>query len=139
MSLPTGFKAISQAALGAVLLLAAPLWGQEFRGTITGTVVDSAGALVAQAQIEARNVDTAAAATARSNEAGLYAIPFLLPGTYTVTASAKGFKQAVRERVELHSGDKVQTDLRLEVGPTSESVTVTAESERTVTTSSSGT
>jgi hypothetical protein len=130
MSLLTTFRNVLQTALAAGLLFAVPLLGQEFRGTITGTVVDASGAAVPQAQIEARNVDTSASATARSNEAGLYSIPFLLPGTYTVTVTAKGFKQAVHERIEVHAGDKVQTDVKLVVGVASESVTVTAESEQ---------
>jgi hypothetical protein len=117
-------------ALAASLLLTLPLAGQEFRGTITGTVTDTTGGAVANAQIEVRNVDTAGVATAQTNAAGAYTVPFLLPGTYKLTATVSGFKQAVRDNIELHAGDKIQADLKLEVGVTTESVTVTSESEQ---------
>jgi hypothetical protein len=114
----------------AGLLLATASFGQEFRATITGTVTDASGAAVPKVQVEARNTATSAAATAETNEVGAYTIPFLLPGTYTVKATASGFKQAVRESIELHAGDKVQADLKLDVGAISDSVTITAESEQ---------
>ena len=120
---------ISKFAL-ACLLLASALIGQEFRATITGTVVDQSGAAVPKVQIEVRNVATSARATAETNDSGAYTIPFLLPGTYTVKATAKGFKQSVHTEMELHAGDKVQSDLKLEVGALTESVTVAAQSEQ---------
>jgi hypothetical protein len=120
---------ISKFALACVLLASA-LVGQEFRATITGTVTDATGAGVPKVQIEARNVSTSAIATAQTNDTGAYTIPFLVPGTYTVKATATGFKQALHEGLELHAGDKVQADLKLEVGALSESVTVTGQSEQ---------
>jgi len=119
----------AKVALGA-LIFAAASFAQESRATIVGTITDSTGAAVPNAQVEARNVDTAATVQARSNESGVYTIPFLLPGTYTVKAIANGFKQAVHEKIELHVGDKVQADLKLEIGAISESVTVAAQSEQ---------
>src|ERR1035438_4629078 len=77
MSVSTKFQTIFKTALVAGLFLAVPLWGQEFRGTITGTVTDPSGAAVPQVQIEARNVDTSAIVTARTNADGVYSIPFL--------------------------------------------------------------
>ena len=120
---------LSKFALAA-LLLASVMFGQEFRATITGTVTDSSGAAVPKARIEARNIATSVLATAETNDVGAYTIPFLMPGTYTVKATANGFKQAVREGLELHAGDKVQTDLKLDVGAITESVTVAAVSEQ---------
>jgi len=117
----------AKVALGA-LIFAAASFAQESRATIVGTITDSTGAAVPNAQVEARNVDTAATVQARSNESGVYTIPFLLPGTYTVKAIANGFKQAVHEKIKLHVGDKVQADLKLEIGAISESVTVAAQS-----------
>ena len=130
MSTPTIIRRLLPAALAASLLFLTPSFAQEFRGTITGTVMDASGAAVPKAEIEARNVDTSAVTAARTNDAGVYTVPFLLPGTYTVTASADGFKKAVQKEVELHAGDKLQIDLKLEVGAPSDSVTVTAESEQ---------
>jgi Carboxypeptidase regulatory-like domain/TonB dependent receptor len=129
MSTQTSFSRALRIGLAAVLL-ALPLAAQEYRGTITGTVTDPSGAAIPNAQVEVRNVATSVVTTARSNEAGVYTIPFLLPGTYDLTASTGGFKQAVRKALELHAGDKVQSDLKLEVGVATESVTVAAESEQ---------
>ena len=130
MSMPITLRKPLLAVLAASLLILAPAFGQEFRGTITGTVTDATGAAVPKADIEARNVETSAVTAAQTNEAGIYTVPFLLPGRYTVTAVAGGFKKALREAVEVHAGDRVQMDLKLEVGAISESVTVTAESEQ---------
>jgi hypothetical protein len=129
MSMPTRTMTVSRLACAAALLLL-PVAAQEYRGTITGTVTDVSGGAVPNAEVSARNAATSAVITARANETGVYTIPFLLPGTYDVSATANGFKQAVRKDVELHAGDKFQADLKLEVGATSETVTVTAESEQ---------
>ncbi|HWB83019.1 MAG TPA: TonB-dependent receptor [Bryobacteraceae bacterium] len=116
-------------ALAASLAITAPLMAQEFRATITGTVIDDSGAAIAGAQVEVRNAGTSFVTMAQTNEAGAYTVPFLLPGTYKVTITAKGFKQSVREGVELHAGDKLQVDAKLEVGGATETVTVSANSE----------
>lgn len=55
---------------------------------------------------------------------------------YTLTVTATGFKQAVRDNIEVHAGDKIQADMKLEIGASTESVTVSAEAELV---SSSGT
>jgi len=123
-------RVVQAAALAGLLFLAVPAPGQEFRGTITGTVTDTSGAAVPNVQVEARNVDTSTAVSAGTNEAGIYSIPFLLPGTYRVTATVNGFKQAVRDKIEVHAGDRVQTDLKLEVGASTETITVEASADQ---------
>jgi hypothetical protein len=129
MSKQTSFRAVLRlGAVAAIFVL--PSIGQEYRATITGTVVDASGAATPNAQIEVRNAATAATASAQTNESGAYTVPFLSPGTYDLTATANGFKQTVRKGIELHAGDKIQIDLKMEVGGTTESVTVTAESEQ---------
>ena len=130
MSMQTKFTRVLRLALCIATLITCPLIAQEYRATITGNVTDASGAAVPNAQVEARNTATSTTATARTNDVGAYTIPFLAPGTYTVTATANGFKQAVHSALELHAGDKVQADLKLEVGVTSESVTITAEAEQ---------
>ncbi|SPE27407.1 exported hypothetical protein [Candidatus Sulfopaludibacter sp. SbA3] len=68
MSQPTIFRLSLLAALAASLLFLAPVFGQEFRGTIAGTVTDPSGAVVPKAQLEARNADTSAVTTASTND-----------------------------------------------------------------------
>jgi hypothetical protein len=129
MFTPTMTRTPLLLAVAASLLLLPFAFGQEYRGTITGSVTDPSGAAVPKAEVETRNVDTSAIAKASTNDAGVYSIPFLLPGTYTVTATVSGFKKAVHQDVEVHAGDKIQMDLKLEVGNVSDSVTITAEAE----------
>ncbi|HLK62626.1 MAG TPA: TonB-dependent receptor [Bryobacteraceae bacterium] len=130
MSALTFQKVVQATLLAGLWFLAVPAPGQEFRGTITGTVKDSSGGAVPNVQVEARNVDTSVTASAGTNEAGVYTIPFLVPGTYKVTATLQGFKQAVHDNLEVHAGDRVQADLKLEVGTATESVTVSAQADQ---------
>jgi hypothetical protein len=108
-------------------LFAAVSLAQEFRGTITGTVTDPSGAVVAGAKVEARNIDTNTVATTTTNSSGSYVLPFLAIGHYNITASSMGFKNAVQNNVELRVTDRIQVDFKMEVGASSEQVTVSAE------------
>jgi len=118
------FNLLCWAALALVAARA-----QEFRGTITGTVTDPQGGVVPNATVEIRNLDTNVVSTFRTNESGVYVAPLLIPGRYSVSATASGFKKAVREPVQLYVGARLQVDLTLEVGATTETITVTAEAE----------
>lgn len=112
-----------------VALSAAVALGQEFRGTITGTVTDAQGASVGGAKIEARSLETNTTVTTTTNTTGEYVLPFLAIGHYNVSASAQGFKLSVRDNIELRVGDRVQVDFSLEVGAINEQVTVASESQ----------
>ncbi|MFN0086480.1 MAG: carboxypeptidase regulatory-like domain-containing protein [Blastocatellia bacterium] len=102
-------------------------FGQEFRATVSGRVTDPNGASVANAAVTARNLATNEAATVTTNSEGVYTIPFLKPGVYTLTVEASGFKKYVRDRQDLQVGQTATINLSLEVGATSETVTITAE------------
>ncbi|HEV8133011.1 MAG TPA: carboxypeptidase-like regulatory domain-containing protein [Acidobacteriota bacterium] len=104
------------------------LRAQEFRGSILGRVTDPSGAVVPGASVTAVNEATNAKVEAVSNDEGNYAIPFLLPGRYTVTAELPGFKKSVRSGIILQVQDKITVDFALQVGEASESVTVSSES-----------
>ncbi len=111
-----------------VLALAAGcLWSQETRGTILGRVVDPSGAVVVAAEVHATNVETGVVATARTNEAGNYSLPYLLAGMYTVQVEMKGFKKMVRENVQVRIRESVELNLQMQLGETSEMVEVRAE------------
>ena len=101
---------------------------QEFRATISGHVLDASGAAVPNVKIEAVNVGTNEITTATSDAGGAYTIPFLRPGTYKVTATVAGFKQAVHDNVILEAAKVLGMDIKLEVGTVTETVEVTAES-----------
>jgi hypothetical protein len=106
----------------------APLvFGQGVNATITGTVTDPTGLVIAGAPIEARNVETGALYTAATTGAGNYAIPSLPVGTYTLTAQVPGFKTYTHTNLALAAGQILREDITLQVGAATESVTVEAQ------------
>ena len=119
-------RRLAQAAVLAGLI-SITAFAQEFRGSITGAVTDSSGAVVADANIEAQNIDTNSVERTRTNSSGLYVLPFLAIGHYNLSASATGFKKAVRNNIELRVSDRVQVDFKMEIGAVSEEVTVSAQ------------
>src|SRR5579872_2130195 len=92
---------------------------QGDRGTITGTVSDPAGALVASASIQARNVDTGAIYPTESTATGNYTLSQLPAGTYELTATVSGFKKYVRANILVQVAAVVRVDVGLEVGAAS--------------------
>ncbi|HEX8871228.1 MAG TPA: carboxypeptidase-like regulatory domain-containing protein, partial [Candidatus Acidoferrum sp.] len=111
----------------AGLLFALLAQAQQDRGTLVGTVTDPSGAAMPGVAIVATHIETNQRSENVSNEVGQYRIPNLPIGMYRVTFEMKGFKTAVRENVALSVTDVLRVDARMEVGQTSESLTVTAE------------
>ena len=110
-------------------IVCAVAMAQESRGTITGTVADPQGAAIPGAAVAARNLGTNSEAKTTTNESGVYVLPFLNTGTYTVTATVAGFKSAVRDRVDVGLNQRLQLDFKMEVGGITEQVTVSAQAE----------
>src|SRR5690349_16747235 len=86
----------------AFAIFCASSFAQEFRATLSGRVSDASGAGVPNAKVTVHNVSTNEDFTAQTGEDGNYTVPFLIPGRYTVTAEAAGFKRQTRENIELH-------------------------------------
>src|SRR5579859_3147964 len=86
-------------------------WAQSDRGTITGTISDPAGAVVANAVIEARNVATAAVYPAASSATGNYTITQLPAGAYEMTVNVPGFKRYVRGGLQVEVAGTVRIDV----------------------------
>src|SRR5215468_1138449 len=101
--------------------------GQEFRATITGRVLDPNKASVAGATVIVRNPRTKEAVTVTTNAEGVYNIPFINPGVYSITVEASGFKKYVRDNQELQVSQTATIDVALEVGAASETVTITGD------------
>jgi hypothetical protein len=113
---------------GAIMLLGSALaWGQVTYGEITGMVTDATKAVIPGVEVVATNTGTGVSRNALSESTGLYRIPLLPPGTYTVKATMTGFKTAVRQGITLSVGQVARVDLTLEVGNISETVTVSGE------------
>ncbi len=75
--------------------------------------------------------------TIQTNESGFYSSPPINPGLYSMTVSAPGFKMTVRSNIELRVGDRLALDFQMELGGTSETVSVTAEAPMLETASAS--
>jgi hypothetical protein len=108
--------------LGLMLQPAAAQTGGE--GGIQGTVTDSTGAVIPNATVTATNVDTGVAATRQTTGAGLYTISPILPGTYSVTATAQGFDTVKQEHLTVNALTMTPLDLTLSVGKAETEVTV---------------
>ncbi len=115
----------------ACLLLAALCaFAQGDRGTITGTVTDPAGAVVAAAAVEARNTATGAVYPAVTTATGNYTIAQLPAGQYEVTVTVPGFKTYNRKGLTIEVAQVVRIDVALEVGAAAEVLNVTAEASQ---------
>ncbi len=116
-------RSVFSVALG--LLFAFTAFAQSDRGTITGTISDPAGAVVAGAAVEAKNVATGAVYQAASSATGNYTIAQLPAASYEVTVTVPGFKKFIRSNLVVEVASSLRVDAALEVGASSESVTVT--------------
>ncbi len=112
-----------------VFLLASLAAAQGTDAVLTGSVLDSTGAVVPQASVMALNINTGVATRQTSNASGVYLFPALPPGDYTITAEKDGFKKYELARLTLRTGDHVEQNLPLQLGGSTETVQVVADSE----------
>ena len=97
--------------------------------TLTGTVVDSSGAVIPGASIIVKRADTGVSTESVSNAEGQFTIPALNAGTYTVTASLSGFKTVTVNNVVVNAGVPAGVKVTMEVGGIEEQVVVQAGAE----------
>src|SRR5579864_4088049 len=114
--------------LSAVLVVS--VGGQTTNGGIQGTVADAGNAAVPGATVTGRNMDTGLMVSATTTGAGLYSLPNLPPGRYAVSVEANGMKKYTREGVTVGTNSTVGLDVRLEVGSTTETITVAADADQ---------
>jgi hypothetical protein len=105
-----------------IFIAATPALAQDAQ--LSGRVTDPSGAVIANAKIEVRNQATSASRATTTNADGLYVVPFLAPGVYTISADANGFKRFEQREVKLEAAQQGTIDLKLEVGSSAEAVTV---------------
>ena len=114
--------------LGALILLPLLVLAQITTGTITGLVVDPTGGAIAAAKVTLISETRGTRITLDTNSTGDYVFPNVAPDTYTIEVTAASFKTSRRPGVVLTGGDRVGLPpLTLQVGGTTETVTVTAE------------
>jgi hypothetical protein len=111
-------------------------YAQVAGATLTGTVKDSSGSFIPNAQIVITDVATGGARTISADSAGLYAAPNLLPGAYEIRVSATGFSTEVQKGVTLTVGAQQVLDFTMRVGQMSQMVEVTTEAPTVELTSS---
>ncbi|MBV8904048.1 MAG: TonB-dependent receptor, partial [Acidobacteriia bacterium] len=110
-----------------VSLAASVALAQTDRGTITGTVSDPAGAVVANATVEAKNTESGAVYQAATSSTGNFTLAQLPVGTYELDVAASGFKRYVRPGIIVEVAGTVRVDAALQVGSATESITIEAE------------
>ena len=110
----------------ACLVLLGPLAMSQSltTGDIAGTVTDASKAVIPNARVTLRSLDSGAAQTAETNQAGEFRFSLLKPGRYTVTISQQGF-QSVARQVEVAVGQVVPVTVALEIGTTTQTLEVT--------------
>lgn len=110
-----------------LLLVAAGVYAQNDRGTVTGTVTDTSNAVAPNVVVIAKNAGTGAETRTVTTDTGSYTIPSLPVGSYTLTFEAPGFKRMIQQGIEVQVAQTARVDVALQVGSTTEAVTVTAE------------
>src|SRR5215813_1377152 len=126
--------ALSVKTLGALLavlltvgLAPSPTNAQILYGSLVGNVVDQNGAIMPGVSVKITNNGTALQLETTTDEAGSYVFRNLLPGSYDMTLSLKGFKEIRQAGIIISAGNPKRIDVGLQVGATQETVTVTAD------------
>src|ERR1017187_1823802 len=107
------------AVMVALFGLAPAIHGQAISGDLVGTVLDASGAALPNVTVSATNAATNVKFTGITNASGEYRIGNLPPGTYDVSASAKGFATATMKGAALELNRTTTANLKLEVGTVS--------------------
>jgi hypothetical protein len=107
-----------------VVLVAQRVAAQSASATLSGTAIDESHAVVPQVQITVVNLDTRVERRSATNNQGIFSVPSLPPGRYTVTGEHAAFSKVVIPEILLNVDDQQSVTLLLKVGPLSDAVTV---------------
>jgi hypothetical protein len=111
-------------ALIAVAALCAPSFAQQTTGSVTGSVTDSSGAVVAGAEVRLINTGTGAILKTTTNQEGNFQFLLTPPGVYSVEVASKGFKTFRREGIIVEVNRSLAVPVTMEVGAVTETVEV---------------
>jgi len=129
MKIPTpsvGGLRIAGVTLLAISLAVGLAAGQSRQsGEIRGTVTDSTGGVIPGVVVTIKNLATGVVQRTTTDATGLYDAPSVPVGPYSVTFSKEGFKEFIRENVDMRL-ETITLNAQLEIGATTQSVTVTA-------------
>src|SRR5215468_4468436 len=101
--------------------------GQSYQGGLRGAVHDSSGAVVPGVELTLTNEETNTARSGVTNGEGEYAFANVLPGLYTLTVTKSGYKKYEHKSIRIGTQEFITLDVKLEVGQTTESVTISSE------------
>ncbi|MCI0625861.1 MAG: carboxypeptidase-like regulatory domain-containing protein [Acidobacteria bacterium] len=123
--LSTG-KSVVLALLLGLMLFPVLVHAQQDTGTIVGTVFDPGGAVVPGAMVRVTNTGTNISVSVTTDNSGFFNTPPLRIGIYRMEVEVSGFKKSVRDGIALRVQDRLNLDVRLEVGEVTQTVDVTA-------------
>jgi len=110
----------------ALFFAALPVIGQTVEGSISGTVVDQSGSVIASSEVGVVNQSTHLRRTAATSGIGTFTVPMLPPGVYTVSVSKEGFGRAIRKDVQVLVSQSATLDFTLVPAAVQQSVEITA-------------
>jgi outer membrane receptor protein involved in Fe transport len=122
---------LSFLALAMVIAVTAAAQGPA-TGRLTGTVTDPSGAIVPGADILARNAQIGSEFRAVSNEVGIWVMPSVPSGSYTVSVNAQGFRTAIFKEIKVDEGATKTVDATLQIGLANEVVVTASKFEEEV-------
>ncbi len=114
--------------IALLLTMEAPLAFSQ-NAQLSGKVTDPSSAAVPGVEINITNIENGSERKLVTNDEGYYVAPSLQPGRYRLNAIKEGFKPVTHEGLTLQVSDNVKLDLKLDLGGTSETVTVTGDVE----------
>jgi hypothetical protein len=129
-------KRLTSVILTLLMLANVPAFAQASRGSLSGLVNDGSGAAIVGASVILKNIATGEENRASTNSQGSFTFPSLEPGKYSATVEATGFKRTEITEITVELSQPAKVDVTLEVGAVSEQVTVTAEAQEVINTTS---
>jgi Carboxypeptidase regulatory-like domain/TonB-dependent Receptor Plug Domain/TonB dependent receptor len=121
---------------GLCVVNSRPVRAQVAGGTLSGSITDPSGAVVANAQVVIKNSATGIAKTVTTNSDGFYSAANLLPGEYEVAVSATGFNTEIKKGITVNVGSQPVFNLTLQIGTVANTVEVSTEAPTVQLTSS---
>jgi hypothetical protein len=121
--------AVSGALSLILFCLSGNLLAQQGQASITGTVEDASGAMLAGVSVTVTNKDTGVTTKSTTNDAGRYNVLYLPVGTYTVQVAREGFKTEVKTNLVLTAEQQAGANFTLTVGGVNEKVEVSANAQ----------
>lgn len=129
------WQAIVITLLATICISTYPAWAQNTSATLSGQVVDTAGAGVPDARIKAQNINTNLILSATSNAEGVYTLNQLPAGQYTLTVERQGFTTYIQSGITLTVNETATQNIALQIGGVNETVRVSGNAELLNTTS----